>query len=551
MLQSLSVKNYALINELEINFSGGLVIITGETGAGKSILLGALSLILGQRADVQALRDKTRKCIIEAVFNIKEYDLADFFKENELDHEDITSIRREVNPEGKSRAFINDTPVSLTVLKELVSKLIDIHSQHETLMLNNKSFQLGIIDSYAGNEILLKDFKKDFKSFKLLEAELLDLQSKEEQSKKEEDYFKFQFNELEEANLVAGEQEKMEQELEILNNSESIKQSLSKATTTLNGGEENLLNSFKEIRGIFSGLAKYNETMQALNERLSSVYVELKDIADETEDAEGKIFHDPEKIELLNSKLDNIYRLQQKHNVKTIEELIAIKDSFSDKLLDISSLEDKINALRKKTDAMQQKLMSNALKLSANRKKSFKKLETDILSLLEQLAMPNAQFRIEHIVSETFSAEGIDEIRFLFSANKGSDFKELHKVASGGELSRLMLAIKSLMAKLSNLPTIIFDEIDTGISGNIAAKAAGIMQKMASSMQVIAITHLPQIASTEAQHLFVYKEETGNKTFTHIKNLDKDERVQEIAKMLSSGDPSEAAIKNARELLNV
>lgn len=550
MLQSLSIKNYALINELEIDFSEGLTVITGETGAGKSILLGALSLILGQRADLQALRDKSKKCVVEAVFNIKNYDLSVFFTENELDYDKITSIRREINPEGKSRAFINDTPVSLSQLKELVSRLIDIHSQHETLMLNNRTFQLGIIDSYAGNEELLKEFKKDHKTYKLVEAELVDLKSREEQSKKDESYYQFQFNELEEAGLITGEQEKMEQELEVLNNSENIKQSLSKAVIAMNGGEENLLSSFKDIRGIFSGLAKYNEALQELNDRLNSLHLELKDIAEETENLEGEIAYDPAKIELLSNKLDSIYRLQQKHNVKTIEELITIKNSFSDKLNDISSLEDKINEVKKKLDSIHKSLMANALKLSSNRKKTLKNLESDIISLLGQLAMPNSQFSVEHTVSESFSGDGIDNIRFLFSANKGGEFRELHKVVSGGELSRLMLSIKSLMAKVSNLPTIIFDEIDTGISGNVASKAASIMQKMASSMQVIAITHLPQIASTGGEHLFVYKQESGNKTFTHIKKLSKAERVEEIAKMLSAGDPSEAAIKNAKELLN-
>lgn len=549
MLKSLTINNYALIDELEIDFSKGLTIITGETGAGKSILLGALGLIVGQRADTQVLQNKTKKCLIEGKFNIKEYNLKDFFEKNELDYENDTTIRREINPEGKSRAFINDTPVTLHQLKELGTRLIDIHSQHETLMLNNRDFQLSVVDAYAGHHDLLNEFKSGYKKYKALQTELNDLESKEAESKKELDYFQFQFNELEAANLKEGEQEKMEEELETLNNSENIKEELSKSINILSGGEQNLLGSLNEVKSIVSRIGKFNQNIFNLNERLNSAYIELKDISDEAENIQSEINYDPERIELLNTKLDEMYRLQQKHRVNTIAELISLKDSLSDKLQDISSLEDKIFSLKKELESVHQKLKTVSEKISSNRKKVFKKIEEDIASLLSQLSMPNAQFKVEHSVSENFTSTGTDNIQFLFSANKGSDFKELHKVASGGELSRLMLSIKSLIAKFTALPTIIFDEIDTGVSGNVAAKVGSIMDLMAKDMQVITITHLPQIAGRGEEHLFVYKEEKNNQTFTRIRKLKKQERVEEIAKMLSAGEPTAAALKNAKELL--
>ena len=549
MLNHLSVQNYALIDKLEVDFSNGLTIITGETGAGKSILLGALGLIAGNRADALSLQDKTKKCIIEVSFNIKGYSLKDFFKEYELDYEAQTSIRREINPEGKSRAFINDTPVTLGQLKELASHLIDIHSQHETLDLNASEFQLSAVDAFANHPDLLDEYTATFKQFKIIEKHLTELIEKESQAKKDLDYFQFQFNELEDVNLKAGEQSTLEKELETLNNAEEIKLNLSKAAFALNGGEMNLLSSLNEIKIILASFAKYKPEINELSSRINSSFIELKDISNELESIEQDIVYDPKRIEELTNRLNEIYRLEQKHQVTTIEELIFIKDELSNKLLDFSSLEMEIEKVKKELSTLEKTLLTAAKKISGNRKKVIPKIEKEIASLLSSLSMPNAQLKIEHSESELLTKNGLDKINFLFSANKGSDFKELNKVASGGELSRLMLSIKSLIAQLTALPTIIFDEIDTGVSGDIADKVGSIMQQMAKSMQVITITHLPQIASKGSSHLFVYKEEKNNKTFSNIKKLSAEERVNEIAKMLSTGNPTAAAISNAKELL--
>lgn len=549
MLKKLSVQNYALIDKLEIDLSDGLTIITGETGAGKSILLGALGLVAGSRADTQALQDKSKKCIVEASFNIKEYALKEFFTANELDHEDVTSIRREINPEGKSRAFINDTPVTLNQLKELGNRLIDIHSQHETLTLNGSEFQLSVVDAFANHADLLTDYSTNFKQFKVVEKQLTELIEQELKAKKELDYFQFQFNELEDANLKPDEQSEQEQELETLNNAEDIKLNLSKVALGLNGGEQNLISSLTEIKVILHSISKFKSEINELDSRLNSSFIELKDIANELEMLEQEINYDPKRIEELSFRLDTIYRLQQKHQVKTIAELITIKDELSNKLLDFSSLETKIEKTKKELDTLHKTLNSLAKKITANRKKVIPKIETEVATLLSALAMPNAKLKIEQIETLVFTSSGMDKVNFVFSANKGSDFKELNKVASGGELSRLMLSIKSLIAERTSLPTIIFDEIDTGVSGDIADKVGSIMTLMSKKIQVVVITHLPQIASKGENHLFVYKEEKNNKTFSNIKKLSQEERVLEIAKMLSTGNPTSAAISNAKELL--
>ncbi len=549
MLKSLSIQNYALIDKLEVEFTDGLTIITGETGAGKSILLGALGLIAGSRADTLALQDKTKKCVVEASFDVKDYSLKDFFISNELDYENITSIRREINPEGKSRAFINDTPVTLNQLKELAEYLIDIHSQHQTQTLNGSVFQLSVVDAFANHTVSLEEYAEGFKKYKALEKQLKELTEKESQAKKDLDYFQFQFNELEDANLQADQQVAMEQELETLNNAEDIKSNLSKAAHGLSGGEQNLLSSLNEIKIILASMSKFKSEINELSTRISSAYIELKDITNELESLEQEIVYDPKRIEVLTQKIDTVYRLQLKHQVKTIEELIAIKDNLSNKLLDFNSLEAEIEKINKELSALQKSVLALAKKISENRKKVIPKIEKEITSLLSSLSMPNAQLKIEHLESETLTTNGLDKVSFLFSANKGSDFKELNKVASGGELSRLMLSIKSLIAQLTSLPTIIFDEIDTGVSGDVADKVGTIMNQMAKSMQVITITHLPQIASKGESHLFVYKEDKNNKTYSNIKKLSAEERVQEVAKMLSTGAPTAAAISNAKELL--
>lgn len=549
MLQHLSVQNYALIDQLEIDFSGGLTIITGETGAGKSILLGALGLIAGNRADAQSLQDKAKKCVIEATFDIKEYKLNAFFDAQELDYEVKTTIRREINPEGKSRAFINDTPVTLSQLKELTERLIDIHSQHQTLTLNGNEFQLSVVDAFADHADLLKQYTSDFKQFKQVEKNLNELIEKEAQAKKDLDYFQFQFNELEEADLQAGKQTEWEQELEALNNAEEIKLGLSKASFGLAGGEQNLLTSLNEIKTLLAPFAKFKTELNELSTRVSSAYIELKDISNELETIEGDIVYDPKRIEEITAKLDVIYRLQQKHQVKTIEELITIKEELNTKLFDFGSLESEIEKVKAELQKYNDALAAASKKIAANRKKAIPKIEKELAALLSSLSMPNAQLKIEQTELPVFTPTGLDKVSFLFSANKGSEFRELNKVASGGELSRLMLSIKSSLAKLTALPTIIFDEIDTGVSGDVADKIGIIMNQMAASIQVITITHLPQIASKGGSHLFVYKADKNNKTYSSIKRLTAEERVQEVAKMLSTGNPTTAAINNAKELL--
>jgi len=555
MLRHLTVQNYALIGKIEIDFPNGLSIITGETGAGKSILLGALSLIAGNRADASALQDKTMKCIVEGTFEIKNYDLRNFFSLNELDYAEQTVIRREISPsaDGKSRAFINDTPVTLSQLRELSLELIDIHSQHETLTLNEAGYQLSVVDAFAKTSDSVEKYKTDFKKYKESEKHLAELTEKEKQSKLDADYWQFQFDELEKANLTEGEQEKAEDELKVLENAEEIKSVMEKISSALSGGDSlhgtSVINSLAEIKSQLSSISKLNSAYNELLARINSSYIELKDITGEIESLSEKISFNPGRAEELTNRLDEIYRLQKKHQVNSVEALLEVKKRVEEKVLAVASLEKEINALQMETEKQRQKLFMQAKKISADRKKCLAKLEKEVSALLSTLAMPNAQFRAEHILLETLTEQGIDKIKFLFSANKGSDLKEISKVASGGELSRLMLSIKSLIAKNTALPTIIFDEIDAGVSGSVAEQVGKLIFGMSSSMQVVAITHLPQIASKGNSHFTVYKEEKSGKTFTQIKSLSKEERVNEIAKMLSAGKPTDASVKNAKELL--
>lgn len=549
MLRHLSIQNYALIEKIEIEFPGELSIITGETGAGKSILLGALSLIAGSRADTSVLQDKTKKCIAEGTFDIKNYSLKGFFVANELDYSEEAVIRREISPEGKSRAFINDTPVNLSQLKELSFELIDIHSQHETLTLNESAYQLSVVDAFAKTSDLVLKYRTDYKRFKELENDLSLLVEKEKQSKLDADYWQFQFDEFEKMNLRPGEQEKMEDELKMLENAEEIKSVLEKIAHSLNGGEQNVISALNENKLQISSISKLNSTYNELLSRINSAYVELKDIAGEIEMLSEKIYFDPNKAQELTLRLDEIYRLQKKHQVNSIEGLLDIKAMVEKKMSDNSTLEAEIAKLRLENEKLREKLFLLSKKISTERKKALPKLEKNVSELLFELAMPNAQFRVEHILLETLTEQGIDKIKFLFSANKGSDLKEISKIASGGELSRLMLSMKSLIAKNTSLPTIIFDEIDSGVSGTVAEQVGKMISKMSESMQVITITHLPQIASKGESHFAVYKEEKSGKTYTQIKFLTKDERIKEIAKMLSAGKPTEISIKNAKELL--
>ena len=549
MLKNILIRNYALIDELEIDLAKGLTIITGETGAGKSILLGALGLLMGDRADVTALYDPSKKCLVEGTFNLKDYDLKDFFLVHDLEYDVEIIIRREVNPEGKSRAFINDSPVTISVLKLISSRLIDVHAQHETLHLNEAAFQLHALDAVAETSELVAAYKLKFKLFKKNSEQLQSLKEQELKDKKELDYFNFQFNELDTAQLLPGQQAVLEAELETIENAEFIKGGLSNAYFVLAGADKSLIDALTEVKNTLAQLAKFNPSIATLNDRVQSSHIELKDIASELEALEGNIVHDPKKADIVQEKLDVIYRLQQKHNVKTIDELIILKTDLEHKITAIGSLEEQIKKLAMELEAVQKHLADLAGKLTKKRAAAAPQFSKSVKETLTQLGMANAELNISMEQLKEYKETGLDKVTFLFSANKGSDAQPLSKVASGGELSRFMLSLKSLLAKHTALPTIIFDEIDAGISGDIAAKTGSILEKMAATMQVITITHLPQVACKGKTHLFVYKQEQGKRTVTRIKQLNKEERVEEIAKMLSAGKVGEAALRNAKELL--
>jgi len=552
MLQRLVIKNYALIEELDISFAGGMTIITGETGAGKSILLGALSMLIGNRTDSTSLLKKDKKCIIEGSFEIEQYQMSDFFKSHDLDYEILTTVRREISPEGKSRAFINDTPVNLNILKELGARLIEIHSQHETLTLNESGFQMMVVDSFAKHEPLLKEYKSLYSKFTSAISQLTKLKEQEQKAKADSDYFQFLYNEIEECSLVPGEQKEFERELEILTNSEEIKASLFKAVNALNGEENNLIVALSSVASTIQGITRVLPGAVELNNRIKSVQIELKDITSEIESLESEINFDPKRVEKINNRLDIIYRLEQKHRVKTLEELFTLHDNLKNKLEGINSLEDQILKLEAEISISRKSLVSLSEKIRKNRNTAIPEIEKTIKGLLSELGMKHAVLKIElaALPEDQFKNNGSDSIKFLFSANKGIEYRELGKVASGGELSRLMLCIKSMIAKSTGLPTIIFDEIDTGISGEIAHKVGNILKEMSGERQVIAITHLPQMASKGEDHLFVFKETGSKSTTTRIRKLNQNERVEEIAKMLSGEQPSKAAIANAKELLN-
>ncbi|PHX82900.1 MAG: DNA repair protein RecN [Flavobacteriales bacterium] len=549
MLKNILIRNYALIDELEIDLAKGLTIITGETGAGKSILLGALGLLMGDRADVTALYDPSKKCLVEGTFNLKDYDLKEFFLVHDLEYDVEIIIRREVNPEGKSRAFINDSPVTISVLKLISSRLIDVHAQHETLHLNEAAFQLHALDAVAETSELVAAYKLKFKLFKKNSEQLQSLKEQELKDKKELDYFNFQFNELDTAQLLPGQQAVLEAELETIENAEFIKGGLSNAYFVLAGADKSLIDALTEVKNTLAQLAKFNPSIATLNDRVQSSHIELKDIASELEALEGNIIHDPKKADIVQEKLDVIYRLQQKHNVKTIDELIILKTDLEQKITAIGSLEEQIKKLAMELEAVQKHLADLAGKLTKKRAAAAPQFSKSVKETLTQLGMANAELNISMEQLKEYKETGLDKVTFLFSANKGSDAQPLSKVASGGELSRFMLSLKSLLAKHTALPTIIFDEIDAGISGDIAAKTGSILEKMAATMQVITITHLPQVACKGKTHLFVYKQEQGKRTVTRIKQLNKEERVEEIAKMLSAGKVGEAALRNAKELL--
>jgi len=549
MITHISIQNYALIQSLEIDFNKGLSVITGETGAGKSILLGAINLILGKRADTKVLLDKTKKCIVEGTFDINSYHLSGFFEKYDLDYDSSTLLRREITPYGKSRAFINDTPVKLNILKELSDKLIDIHSQHQTLTLNDTNFRLAVVDSFAGTTSTVEDYRSDYNLYKKLKLKLDELVSEEKRLKTEQDYFDFLFNELESANLTEGEQLKLEQEYKIIEHAEDIKNNLYLALSTLESEEKGILAALSSVTENFKKIESFSKKLTESSNRLESVYIELKDIANEIGNLEQEIIYDPKKAEVISNRLNKLYQLEQKHRVKTVEELISIRIEISKKLKGIISLEEKIKKLSLNIEGKYNNLLLLANKISVRRKKISDKFEKEIDETLGRLGMPDANFRIDWERLNNLSVDGVDSIRFLFNANRGGELQDLSKIASGGELSRLMLAVKSLISKKNLLPTVIFDEIDIGVSGNIADKMGNILLKLSKTMQVIAITHLPQIAGKGSTHYVVYKDIEDKKTKTVISQLNANDRIIEIAKMLSGQSVTSASVETAKQLL--
>jgi DNA repair protein RecN (Recombination protein N) len=550
MLKGLYIENYALIEKLEIEFNKGLSIITGETGAGKSILLGALSLILGKRADTDVLFDKSKKCIVEGVYDISGYDLEGFFRENDLDYEKRTILRREIGANGKSRAFINDTPVNLNILRELALQLVDIHSQHQSLELNNNEFQLKVVDAFAGNNSELMNYKSAYQQFKKVKAAYKELEESARQSKADYDYWQYQYTQLQEAGLQANEQEELEKELEQLNHAGEIKTNLTGALQALYDDEQSVVNQLNQIKSLIARINRYLPGEGDLLARLESSYIELKDIATELGGINESVSMDPQRQGFVSERLDLIYSLQQKHKVTTLDELLKIKDELQQKLEDIDEYDSKLIELKKQQEQSRKAVEELADALSKKRCLSFPKFEAIIMSLLSDMGMPGATFKIGAEKTDDFTGSGTDQIRFLFNANKNAGLLDISKVASGGELSRLMLSIKSLLSDSTGLPTIILDEIDSGVSGEVADKVGNIIKKMSGSMQVLNITHLPQVASKGDFHYLVYKEDDENASRTFIKLLSPKERETEIAKMLSGESLTGAAIQNARELLN-
>lgn len=550
MLKNLYISNFALIEEMEVSFPGNLTVITGETGAGKSIFLEALSLALGNRADLSSLQNKNKKCIVEAEFNVDGLDLSEFFEEHDLDVDAVILLRREISTDGKSRSFLNDTPVSLNALKVLSQKLIDIHSQHQTLLLNQTNFQLELLDAFAGNLKDFADYKSEFGRLNKLNNVLKNLKEQEAQAKKDLDYYQFLFHELQDADIKTNGLKLIEEESLALENAETIKSTLLNAANSLNGGETNILSLLGLVKQNLNSLSKYGNNYAVFFERLNSIYIDLKDLTSELDNAEADVQSDAAKLEEVNLKLDKLNRLLKKHNVKSESELLEIKEDLEKKLTQFESIESEIITIQKQIDVLLAACKKLAKQISETRLNAISEIETQVKISLSDLSMQNANFKIEINQTNDLSANGIDQVKFLFSANKGSGLNELHKVASGGELSRLMLCLKALLASRKKLPSIIFDEIDTGVSGDVADKIGNILFKMGETMQVVTITHLPQMASKGNHHLFVYKNDDNAKTTSYIKELTAEERINEIAKMLSTGKPTQTALKNAKELLN-
>lgn len=550
MLTSLSIKNYALIEKLSIDFSKGFSIITGETGAGKSILLGALGLVLGKRADLNSLKNKDEKCIVEAGFQIEKYNLRSFFDENDIDFEAQTIIRREILPNGKSRTFINDSPVSLQQVSELGAFLIDVHSQHQTLEITESKYQFDMIDALSSQQNVVADFYSKLQTLKSFESDLEQYKLSLQNQLKEQDYTAFLYDELVASDLKIGIQEELEEELSKLSNVELIREQLEKTIALSDNEQFGILQNLKEVKNLIFKISAISQHYAQIHERLDSVQIEFKDILDEMNILSDTVVFEPEQLESINSKLQLIYALQKKHQVQTIEKLLEIKNSLEVKVDSVAALESEISELEGKISALKNELSSMAQSIRKNRLANIPKLESQLVDVLKLLGMPNAQIKIKLEETITFNNFGQDAIQFLFSANKGSDLGTLKKVASGGEMSRLMLAVKAVLSNYSQLPTILFDEIDTGVSGEIADKMGEIMKEMSKNMQVFAITHLPQIAAKGDEHFKVYKTSVNDATQTQIELLNSENRIIEIAQMLSGSSVSDSAINHAKALLN-
>lgn len=550
MLTSLSIKNYALIDQLNVNFNDGFSIITGETGAGKSILLGGLSLILGKRADLSSLKDTSTKCVIEAVFNISNYNLKALFESEDFDYDEQTIIRREILPSGKSRAFVNDSPVNLSSLQLLGERLIDIHSQHQTMALTTDEFQFQVIDALANNEENLQQYTSELKVYKTLKKELKSLLEFQADAIKEHDYNSFLLNELVEANLIDGELEALEEEYESLNNVESIKDKLGEAYQLLTDEQVGAITTLTALKNTLQKLSSYASKYDDLFNRVNSSLIELDDVYREVDELQDSLEADPNRLEVVDAKLRLLHNLMQKHVVETVAELIEIKNQLEEKVSVTENLDESIQNKESEIEAQAKTLDTIAKTIHDKRSKVIPELKAQLESILVGLGMPNAQFNIEVNLQKEYLSKGKDDLSFLFSANKGGNYNELKKAASGGELSRIMLAIKSVLAQYIQLPTIMFDEIDTGVSGEISNKMGDIMLEMSKSMQVFAITHLPQVAAKGHSHFKVYKEDKDEVTHSNLVKLNHDERIVEIAQMLGGVEMSSSAIAHAKELLN-
>lgn len=550
MLHQLDISNYALIETLSVNFKQGFSVITGETGAGKSILLGALGFVLGERADTNVLYDKEKKCIVEASFALNDESLRPVFEENELDFDMDCTLRRELSPQKKTRAFINDTPVSLQTLKEIGSLLVDVHSQHDSLLLTDSNFQIHILDEIAKNEESLSLYHSQFTLFNTCRQKLQDLKDMAEKNASEYDFMKFQYEELEKARLKEGEYYEIEQTLSVMENAEEIKTLLVGANTLLENSETAILPQLNDLSSTIGHLENMLPSVNGMKERLESLRIELKDIAYDLDRLEGDTQFDEEQLQKLSERHDLLNRLMMKHHISDFDQLIGLRDGLKEKVTSFENIDQEIEKAEKNMKDSEAELRKLAKKLHESRVKASSNFEKHVTELVKQLAMPHASFKVSVEESGTYNANGSDTIRFLFSANKGIEVNDIEKVASGGELSRLMLSIKSVVSQYNYIPTLIFDEIDTGVSGEVASKIGGIMRQMGESLQLISITHLPQVASKAANHYFIFKDNEGEKTKSNIKVLRPEERVTEIAKMLSNDQITPEAMKAAEVLLH-